>query len=317
MKIYILLAIILLLVAFGFYLHKPPIDLDTLKAQYTDEHSHFIELIGLDVHYKKKGQGMPVILIHGTSASLNTWEPWEEELSKKYTTYSIDMQGGGLTTPPSDNIYSIASYLNLIDAFVLELGIDSFYLVGNSLGGHTAWAYAANSPLADRVKKLVLVDPSGFIDPKREKPMVFQMAQFDFLLNNSEKLNTSPFVEKSLKEVFYNEELVTPERIKQYDDLGLRPGNREAFFLKVRQMEYGTTEDLEKISCPTLILWGENDEWIPLSLAEIFRTYIPNNELIVYPECGHIPMEEKAEESAEDVMEFFLRERTPQTKALL
>ncbi|MCB9257112.1 MAG: alpha/beta hydrolase [Chitinophagales bacterium] len=304
MRKYIFLFFLLVIVLFGIYIYQGPSDWNYLLAKYSDESSHFVELNGLNVHYKKKGEGMPIILIHGTSSSLHTWEKWENILSKKYTTYSIDMQGGGLTSPPADNDYSIQAYLNLIDAFVEKLEIDSFYLAGNSLGGHTAWAYAAKAAHADRVKKLILVDPSGFFLANREKPLVFQMAQIDFLFNNIEKINTGPFVGKSLREVYYNDDLVTPELIERYTDLGQRAGNRKAFFYKVRQIEKGDVDDLKKITCPTLILWGENDIWIPLELASIFQDNIPNSELIVYSECGHVPMEEKAEESAQDVLNF-------------
>jgi pimeloyl-ACP methyl ester carboxylesterase len=304
MKKYLFIALLLLTAGVLSYLHKGPIPFEDLKSKYTDEYSNFISLNGLDVHYKKKGSGMPILLIHGTSSSLHTWEKWETELSKYYTTYSIDMQGGGLTTPPPDNDYSIAAYISLIDAFVEALAIDSFYLAGNSLGGHTAWAYAANSPNASKVKKLILVDPSGFFDKNMDKPTVFQLAQFDFLFNNIESINTAPFVAKSLKEVYYNKDLVSEEIIQRYQDLGSRAGNRQAFFHKVRQIESGKKEDLRKIDCPTLILWGENDLWIPVNLSEIFLEHIPNKQLIVYPECGHVPMEEKAAESVADVISF-------------
>lgn len=304
MKKYILQFVIVLVALLGAYIYEGPVPFEELKEKYTDEHSHFIELNGLNVHYKKKGQGMPILLIHGTSASLHTWSAWEEILSKHYTTYSIDMQGGGLTTPPADKDYSIAAYRELIDAFVTELDIDSFYLAGNSLGGHTAWDYAANSNLKNRVKKLILVDPSGFFDPMQPKPVVFQLAQFDFLFKIIEHLNTKAFVVKSLKEVYYNDDLITQETINQYVDLNHREGNRIGFFLKVRQKETGDKQDLKKISCPTLILWGENDQWIPITLADIFTANIPDNKLIVYPECGHLPMEEIPNESVQDVMNF-------------
>jgi len=304
MKKYILVAILLLIAGFIAYIHKSAVPIEDLKNKYTDEHSHFIELNGLEVHYKQKGSGMPIILIHGTSSSLHTWGKWENELSKHYTTYSIDMQGGGLTSPPENNDYSITSYIELIDAFVLALEIDSFHLAGNSLGGHTAWSYVANSVNADKVKKLILVDPSGFFDKEREKPFVFQLAQVDFLFTYIEKINIDPFVKKSLNEVFYNHALVTGELVQRYCDLNSREGNRKAFFYKVRQIETGKKSDLQKITCPTLILWGENDAWIPLSISDIFVTNIPNNQLIVYPECGHVPMEEKAAESVADVLNF-------------
>lgn len=305
MKKYLFLVILLTIVALAIYFYKPAVSMSELKEKYTDQYSHFIKINDLDVHYKKKGSGMPILLIHGTSSSLHTWEKWEDELSKQYTTYSIDMQGGGLTTPPADNDYSIKSYINLIDGFVEALNIDSFYLVGNSLGGHTAWAYAANSTHASQVKKLILIAPSGFFIKTRDKPLAFQMAQFDFVFNNIEKMNIKPIVKKSLKEVYYNEDLVTNALVTRYNDLGSREGNRKAFVYKIRQIEEGDKKDLSKITCPTLIMWGENDAWIPIELAEIFKTNIPNNQFIVYENCGHVPMEEKAKESVADAIVFF------------
>ncbi len=304
MKKYIFGFLLLLLITFGIYMFKKPIPIDELKAKYTDDYSNFISINGLKVHYKKKGQGTPILLIHGTSSSLQTWEAWEDQLSQQYTCYSIDMPGGGLTTPPADDNYAIATYREFIDSFVIKLQIDSFYLAGNSLGGHIAWDYAANSNLNDRVKKLILLDPSGFFDPTRPKPLIFQLAQSDLLFNLIEHLNTKAFVIKSLKEVYYNDDLITEKTISQYADLNLRKGNRKAFFLKVRQIETGDKQDLKKIACPTLILWGENDLWIPLKLADIFTANVPNNQLIVYPECGHIPMEELPEESVQDAIHF-------------
>lgn len=304
MKKYFFLFLVVTLVFVLWFMYQPAIPFETLKAKYTDEHSRFIQLIGLDVHYKTKGEGFPILLIHGTSSSLHTWEQWESELSKEYKTYSIDMQGGGLTSPPSDNDFSINAYINLLDAFVDFLGIDSFYLAGNSLGGHTAWAFAAKAQNASRVKKLILVDPSGFFDAKREKPVVFQLAQFDFLFNNIEKINTKPFVKKSLNEVFYNDNLVSKDIVERYAELGSREGNRKAFFYKVRQIEEGETKDLQKINCPTLIQWGKEDLWIPVELADIFTANIPNNKLVVYENCGHVPMEEIPLKSVTDVISF-------------
>ena len=124
-------------------------------------------------------------------------------------------------------------------------------------------------------------------------------------MNNIEHINTQPFVSKSLKEVFYNDELVTDALIERYSDLGSREGNRMAFFQKVRQIEEGNEEDLQKIACPTLIQWGKEDVWIPVYLSEIFMEHIPQAQLIVYEACGHVPMEEIPTESVADVIKFF------------
>lgn len=287
------------------YFYSPVINMDKLKEKYSDEHSHFLPLANnAEIHFKDKGEGEPIVLIHGTSASLHTWEKWEEELSKTYRTISIDMPGGGLTYYPKDRWLQMDMYQYVIEDVANHLGLDSFYLAGNSLGGHIAWEYAANEEFGHKVKKLILVDPSGFIVEDKPLPLAFRLGQSEFLKSISEGMNFRPFVKKSLKEVYYNDDLVTKELVDRYTELGRRAGNREGFFTKVQQFEFGKREDLQKIACPTLIQWGREDLWIPIELADIFTANIPDNELIVYDKCGHVPMEEIPLKSVQDVIEF-------------
>lgn len=296
--LYSLLFIILLL---GIFMYRPAIKFDKLKAKYTDETSHFIEINGLQAHYQKKGQGTPLLLIHGTSSSLHTWNDWVDILSKKFTTYTIDMPGAGLTGPPADNDYSSERYVNYLNSFCDKLGLDSIYVAGNSLGGKTAWKFASQS---DRVKKLVLVDPSGFYVEGSKPPLIFMLGSKKALSNLVEGVNVKPFIKKSLTDVFYDDSKITPELTQRYSDFMRRKGNRKAFFKKVASISLSDESELEQIKCPTLIQWGKHDVWLDVSLAEIYKTHIPNNKVIIYENCGHVPQEEIPVQSANDVMAF-------------
>ncbi|MCP4122103.1 MAG: alpha/beta hydrolase [Bacteroidetes bacterium] len=298
----VLLVIILL---GGIFLYRPPISMEKLKARYTDEYSAFMEMDGMNVHYRIKGSGKPVLLIHGTSSSLHTWEFWEPVLTENFTVYSVDLPGCGLTGPHPDADYSIQAYLDFLKNFTKSIGLDSFYIAGNSLGGHIAWEYAR---IHNGIKKAVLVDPSGYYEEDRKVPLVFKLGRSKVFSSFAESLNVKPLISKSLDEVFYNDALITPALRRRYFDLVRRKGNRKAFVQKVAITELSPEEELQDVLCPVLLQWGKNDTWIPIELAEIFKNHLPDQKMIVYEQCGHVPQEEIPEISARDAMNFFLEE---------
>ncbi len=287
------------------FFYRPSIPKEKLKEKYVSEFSKFMPVNGMNVHYHDRGTGTPLLLIHGTSSSLHTWGKWEDELAKQFRVLSIDMPGGGLTGPHPEEDYSIDAYLEYLDVFCKTLKIDTFYIAGNSLGGHIAWEYAARNK---KIKKLVLVDPSGFYIAGKKPPLVFQLGRKKSLSKVVEKLNVKPFIKKSLKEVFYDDNKVTADLVNRYNDFMRLKGNREAFFQKVNTLKQSKESDLQKIDCPTLIQWGKQDNWIPLELADIFTANLVDHELIVYDKCGHVPQEELPEQSVKDVIEFLNRD---------
>jgi pimeloyl-ACP methyl ester carboxylesterase len=295
------IVVVIFLTALLAVFYRPSISTEKLKQKYVSEYSKFIPVNGMDVHYHDRGTGTPLLLIHGTSSSLHTWGKWENELAKHFRVLSIDMPGGGLTGPHPDQDYSIDAYLDYLNVFTETLKLDSFYIAGNSLGGHIAWEYAARN---EKIKKLVLVDPSGFFIAGKKPPLVFQLGRKKALSKVVEKLNVKPFIKKSLKEVFYDDTKVTADLVNRYNDFMRLKGNREAFFQKVNTLKQSKESDLQKIVCPTLIQWGADDHWIPIALADIFTANIANHEYIVYEKCGHVPQEEIPEQSVQDVIEF-------------
>ena len=296
--IFVLFTLLLL-----FTLNKTnDIPLEELKVEFKNKNSRFVEVDGIFVHYVDEGNGIPIILLHGTGASLHTWDLWSEKLKDKYRVLRITLPGFGLSGPRSDKKYKTKDYVNLLESFVELMGIEKFYLAGNSLGGSIAWLYT--SFYQKKVKKLILINSSGFeLD---EMPFVIRIARNNYLNFLIKKTSPQFLIKKSLKEVFYDDNLVSKSITDRYYKLNLREGNRQAFIDRALVNYIDYTPRLKKIKSPTLILWGKNDEWINVKYAQKFKTMIKASRLSIMNETGHIPMEERPFESLEIVMDFLL-----------
>ena len=309
MKIYIktilgVLAILMLIIAIfcikNYASDKP---LSELKEKWTYDNSQFVEVDGMDVHYRINGSGHPLVLIHGTGASLHTWEPWTKILEKEFKVISLDMPAFGLTGPNATGIYSLENYAQFLDEFMTKIQIDSFHLGGNSLGGGISWKYATMFP--EKVKKLILIDASGYPSEK-EPPLAFKLANNPITSKILLTMTPKSLFVKSLKEVFYNDDLVTDEMVDRYYELYLRAGNRQAFVDRVQKRNITDHTSIASIKNPTLLLWGEDDLWVDPAHAARFDKDIPNSKLIMYNKVGHLPMEEVPTKSAMDTRAFLL-----------
>jgi pimeloyl-ACP methyl ester carboxylesterase len=297
---YIILSVFLVLVVIGM-IYTPPVSIDVLKEKYANPSSQFLQLSGMDVHYRIEGEGPTLVLIHGTASSLHTWDQWTEQLKSDFRIVRMDLPAFGLTGPNKTGDYSMQSYIEFLDAFLDQLDIDSCYVAGNSLGGAIAWNYALHRP--DRVQKIILIDPSGV--PHDEIPTIIKLAQkpvFAFFLK---RVTPRSLIEKNIMEVYYDDEKVTDTLIDRYFELTLRKGNRQAFIDRSGTLRVDPVDRISQISCPTLIQWGRYDEWIPLEDASLFNEKIRESQLVVY-EAGHVPMEEIPNETAADAKRFLL-----------
>ena len=294
--VYLLVGIILI----GKYIVTPDKTLEELAPKYAAAPSKFMTLNGIKIHYRDEGVGTPIVLIHGTGASLHTWNDWTKDLVKDYRVIRLDLPAYGLTGQDPQNRYSSKDYVDLLDAFLTELKVDQFHLVGNSLGGLISWLYASYHP--EKVEKLVLLDPSGF--PFKNTPMVIKMAKTPVLNNFIRYVTPRSFIEKNIQEVYYDPTLIKASTLDRYYDLTLYEGNRDAFIDHAFIEREDYRDRLSLIKAPTLILWGENDAWIPVSDAPKFKAAIENAQVVIMPETGHVPMEEKPKESLAVVADF-------------
>ncbi len=301
--LYTILSIILLLIALSLIAIAPDVPAEDIEKKYANAESRFIDIDGLRVHYRDEGSGMPVVLLHGTAASLHTWEGWTEELKSDYRVIRMDLPAFGLTGPNKAQDYSSPAYTKFLDAFLTALNIDSCYLAGNSLGGRIAWEYCWRYP--GKVRKLILVDAAGYRLPGDPEPSLgFRLARMPLLNHIVRYFTPRSLMEKSLREVYGDDEKVTTELIDRYYDMMRREGNRDAFIARARHDFTDNTAKLSTIDIPTLLLWGDGDIWIPLTHAEKFRKDLPNATLVVYKGAGHIPMEELPEQTVADAKIF-------------
>ena len=288
------------IILIGKYIVTPDKTLEELAPKYAAAPSQFMTLNGMKIHYRDEGAGTPIVLIHGTGASLHTWNDWTKDLVKDYRVIRLDLPAYGLTGQDPQKRYSSKDYVDLLDAFLSELKVDQFHLAGNSLGGLISWLYASYYP--EKVEKLILLDPSGF--PFKNTPMVIKMAKTPVLNNFIRYVTPRSFIEKNIQEVYYDPKLIKAATLDRYYDLTLFEGNRDAFIDRAYIEREDYRDRLSLIKAPTLILWGENDAWIPVSDAPKFKAAIENAQVVIMPETGHVPMEEKPKESLAIVADF-------------
>jgi pimeloyl-ACP methyl ester carboxylesterase len=300
----VIIAILAIWALANVILYEPDIPLDQLKAKYTNTSSKFIEIDGMQVHYRIEGEGEPLILIHGTGSMLQTWDEWTSMLSPHYKIIRMDIPAFGLTGPQPAGVYSDSMYVDFVQQFVSKLSIDSFHIGGNSLGGLIAWKYAAAYPA--KVKKLILVDPGGFHEVNdKGGSFIFKMGRtVPRLTRLISKIGTHYFVEKTLCEVYADDSKITQQRKTMYAELNRREGNRHAFVDRVQFSGHtNSEEDLKPITAPTLIMWGKEDVLIDVAEAKHFKK-IANTTEVIYDNVGHCPQEELPERSAADVLRF-------------
>ena len=284
----------------GYLFVTPDLPLDYIKNKYAGPQSKFMALNGMQIHYRDEGNGDVILLIHGTGSSLHTWDKWVQILIKSYRVIRLDLPAYGLTGKDPKKRYSSKNYVDLVNDFMTQLEINKFHMAGNSLGGLVSWLYASYHP--DKVNKLILIDPSGF--PSKKIPMVINMAKTPVVKTLIRYITPKSFIKKNLEEVYFNNDLITTKILNRYYELTLAEGNRTAFIdrAKIEQEDY--SERLDLIINPTLILWGANDIWIPVKNAQRFKEKIENSKVVIMNETGHIPMEEKPNESLIITLDF-------------
>jgi len=298
---WILLAVLALAGLGVAVLYTPDLPLDELKARWAGPPSKLMALQGLDVHYRDEGSGPAVLLLHGTGASLHTWDAWAATLCRTHRVVRLDLPGFGLTGPVADGDYRIARMVAFVDEFVTKLGLDRFAVAGNSWGGEIAWSYALDHP--QRVTSLILVDAGGFPNPG-PVPLVFRLARMPALFRLIAKLGTRSLVDKTLRDVYGDPSRVTGEVRRRYLDLSRREGSRYAFAERIQAPHVDRTGELRQIAAPTLILWGGLDRVVPVANAERFHAAIPNSRVVLYPDAGHVPMEELGAITAAEAAAF-------------
>lgn len=302
----VLFALMLLIAAFVAASWAPDRPVSELQARWAQPPSAFVDVQGMKVHLRDEGPSndpVPVVLLHGTSASLHTWDGWARELRFNRRVIRFDLPGIGLTGPLPDADYRIERYVRFVAAMLDALGVSRCALVGNSFGGQVAWETALAHPA--RVEKLILVDAAGYPFQPLSVPLGFRIARIPLLNGLMEYTLPRRLIESSVRNVYGDPGKVTPELVDRYYELTLRAGNRRALVMRFGQALAGIhPERIAALKVPTLILWGGRDRLIPPSDAERFHRDIAGSRLIVFAELGHVPQEEDPAATVAVAMRF-------------
>jgi len=287
---------------------EPDRSVEELKTRWALPASQFIEIDGMQIHVLDegpRGDAAPIVLLHGTSSSLHTWDGWADALKDERRVIRFDMPAFGLTGPSPDNNYTIEYYAQIVVAVLKKLQVDRYVLAGNSLGGYVAWATAIIYPA--QVEKLVLVDSSGYPFKTQSVPIAFKVASTPGLNKLMRYVLPRGIVESSLKNVYGDPSLVSTELIDRYFDLATRAGNRQALVERFRQTQPGImAKKISEIHQPTLILWGGRDHLIPAQYGKRFHEEITGSKLIIFDELGHVPQEEDPMNTVAALKEFLV-----------
>ncbi len=286
---------------------------EELLPQYASEASQFLELpSGATVHYRDEGnkQGPTLLLVHGSNASLHTWEPWVALLGDTYRIVTLDLPGHGLTGAHESDDYTRAGQVAFVKELVDALELDQFVMGGNSMGGGVTLQYAVTH--GEDLLGIIPVSSSGL--PREagtsSPPLAFRLAATPVVNQLMLFITPRSIVENGLKHSIEDDALVTEAMIDRYYDLTLHDGNRGA--TRTRFQGYAVrgvsdaalAEDLKNVDLPALIIWGENDPLIPVASAHAMKEALPQAKLVIYENVAHIAMEEVPEESAAEVRAF-------------
>jgi pimeloyl-ACP methyl ester carboxylesterase len=250
-----------------------------------------------DVCYVEIGSGPPLVFVHGLAGC---WQNWLENIphfARSHRVIAADLPGFGQSELPREDI-SIPGYGRFIDAFLGAIDIERAPLVGNSMGGFIAAETAISHPA--RVEKLVLVDAAGGpalhewhsrhgVRLLRAARLVHPIMAAG--LARRETLVRRPRLRRTiLYKVARHPERIAPELCYEVASGAGKPGFLDA--LKALS-EYDFSDRLPAISSPTLIVWGESDEIVPVADAHEYERLIPGARKVIFDDTGHVPMLER------------------------
>jgi pimeloyl-ACP methyl ester carboxylesterase len=306
-----LFGLLLMLSALAVALSRAPDrPVQSLVARWAPPPSDFIDVKGQLVHVRDvgpRGDPMPIVLLHGTSASLHTWEGWTAVLGRTRRVIAFDLPGFGLTGPfvgsYARDDYRGDAYARFVLDVMDALKLPRVVIGGNSLGGEVAWRAVSLAP--QRFERLILVDASGYELAPDAVPLGFRIAALPLLGRIGEHLLPRTLIAQSVLAVYGDPTKVTDSVVDRYFELTLREGNRRALGLRLQQLEPGAHVDrLKALNLPTLVLWGGRDRLVPPGTAQRFAADIRGAKVVVFDGLGHVPQEEDPARTVQPVLEF-------------
>jgi len=284
---------------------------ESVIARFAEPDSKFVDIDGVNLHYKDQGSGPVVLLVHGTMGDVADWDGWAALLAKRYRVLRFDMPSFGLSGPLRSGNYSVDRMLSLIDAFMDQMGAERFAIVGTSYGGLVSFRYAATR--TERVSALILANSAGVEYGKAPAaaPAASAAASAPKSSIFYDPVITAEEIEKNLRHVLVHQSLVTPLMVQRKLAFANIVGRGEESVAGRVLYERGDPlRVLAHVRAPTLVLWGAENQALPPKTADAFVAGLKNAchaERLIYPEAGHLLIVDKPEQSAGDAIAFLDR----------
>jgi pimeloyl-ACP methyl ester carboxylesterase len=274
---------------------------EELKRKYPEK--RFVEIDGVTLHYEQEGLGKPIVLLHGFPMSTRYWRNLTPGLSYGNTIYNLDLMGFGLSEKPQALSYSLETYVTQLSKFVANFHLDNVTLIGHEDGAAIAALYTIRNP--GKVRKLVLMNA----------PLVPAGVSFTRLLPRVPLIGGNFvgdwFMTRTLRGGMAAPTLMTDalvgEYLKPYQE---SPGARVALLKHLTEFDLSSFQEKEfvpnlpTVQTPTLVMWSDNDAYLPLEVGRKIHDLLPNDEFYVVLKSGHYSMEDRPEEVRQVIKEF-------------
>lgn len=257
------------------------------------------------IAYSESGESNSeiIVLVHGFSASADSWNRMAAQLTRRYHVIAPDLPGWGESTRLDSAPYGYPAQIERLHDFLQEIGVSRFHLVGHSMGGCISAGYAARYP--DEVITLGLLAAHGVSEPQQSELAASVGRGDNWLVVSSiegfERLMNNLFVKRPY----------IPGPVLKYTarQTVRRSAKTQRIFDEIQAINPPLLECLGQIKAPTLIVWGDDDKLIHVSAAEVFRSAIENSEVLIMQGTGHMPLLENVKQCAAGYAAFLEKQR--------
>lgn len=268
----------------------------TTRFELARDYGRYVEVNGLDTFVIVEGQGPDVVLVHGNPSSTYTWRRLIEPLARNHRVHALDLPGYGFSEKPADAPYTATWMAGHVAAYLQVAGVESTTVIGNSMGGEVASELAALYPRA--INALVLIAPAGLpTDAPDERPLAMRVASWPLVGPLLTRLPLRAIFAGALRDAYYDPALVTEADVDAYYAPTRTPNGLAAFLARMRRDSTLDRSALVRtIRVPTLVILGEVDRLVPLSVGRRYAELIPDSRLVMIDKAGHVPQEERPED---------------------
>jgi len=262
----------------------------------------------------ERGEGPPVLLIHGFGTNIFTWRHITPDLARDHKVIAVDLKGFGQSDKPFDDRYSAADQAELLVQLILDRDLRDLTLVGHSYGGGVALLLAleANTRLEGRIAKLVLLDTIAY---PQSIPVFFKLLDMPVVSQLSMRMAPPALqIQMALRIAYYDDSKIGRDEIAAYAEPMKTAAGKHAIIYSARQILPADAAQISaryaSISLPTLILWCDHDRIVPLGVGLKLKRAMPNATFRLIDECGHMPQEEQPEATLLQIREFLGKSAT-------